>query len=535
MPVHGMQRSSYPLEKHGIKNPKRIHWNLHPSQLVEEEIKAGRGKLAENGALVVNTGEHTGRSPKDRYVVENAESKEEIWWGPVNVPIQPAVFDALHQEMTAYLEQKEIYVFEGFAGADTIHHLHVRIINEYGWQNLFCHQLFINPSSRDIEHQDFQPDWVMIDAPSFKADEAKYGLRSSTFIFINFEKRMILIGGSAYGGEIKKSIFAVLNYILPHKDVLSMHCSCNMGERGDVAIFFGLSGTGKTTLSADPKRHLIGDDEHGWTEKGIFNFEGGCYAKTIHLSKKDEPQIWNAIRFGAVLENVVMDEKSRQIDFDDSSLTENTRAAYPLSNIDNAQLPSIAGHPENVFFLTCDAFGVLPPIARLDPSQAMYHFISGYTAKVAGTERGITEPQATFSACFGAPFLPLHPTVYAELLAKKLREHETSVWLINTGWTGGPYGEGKRMRIDHTRALLNAALEQKLGEVNYRIDPVFGFEVPETCPGVPAEILTPKNTWRDPGAYDKKAKHLAGLFVNNFEQFADRASEEILSAAPRTD
>lgn len=534
MPVYGKPRSTYPLEKHGLTTVNKVHWNLSPARLIEEEIKAGRGKLADNGALIVSTGEHTGRSPKDRYVVEDAKTKEEIWWGPVNVAVGSDVFDALHKEVCQHLADKELYVYDGFAGADPNHHIHVRVINELGWHNLFCHQLFINPASDDAEHHDFEPDWTIIGAPTYLADDMKYGLRSSTFIFVNFTQRMVLIGGSAYAGEMKKSIFAVLNYLLPQKGVLPMHCSCNVGEReDDVAIFFGLSGTGKTTLSADPTRDLIGDDEHGWTENGVFNFEGGCYAKTINLRKEFEPQIWNAIRFGAVLENLVADEESRRLDYDDASLTENTRAAYPLTNIDNARLPSVASHPKNIIFLTCDAFGVLPPIARLNPSQAMYHFISGYTAKVAGTERGITEPQATFSACFGAPFLPLHPTVYAELLAKKMRDHKATVWLVNTGWTGGPYGVGHRMRIDYTRAIVNAAIEGKLDNATFTQDTIFGFEIPDQCPGVPSEALIAKNTWEDKAAYDAKAKELAGLFVSNFEKFKDKASPELLDAAPK--
>lgn len=533
MPNHGKPRSTTPLSAHGINTSGAVHWNLHPARLVECEIISGRGKLAHNGALVVNTGAHTGRSPKDRYVVKDPNTENEIWWGDVNIPVEEPVFDALHREVCEYLADREIFVFEGFAGADRIQHIHVRTINEYGWQNLFCHQLFINPDPNDSEHAVFEPDWVVIDVPGYRTDAQAHGLRSSTFILINFHKRMVLIGGSAYAGEMKKSIFAVLNYMLPHSSVLPMHCSCNVGEAGDVAIFFGLSGTGKTTLSADPNRLLIGDDEHGWTQEGVFNFEGGCYAKTINLSQTMEPEIWDAIRFGAVLENVIMHENSRQLDYSDDSLTENTRAAYPLSNLTNAKLPSVAGHPRTILFLTCDAFGILPPITRLNPAQAMYYFISGYTAKIAGTERGITEPQATFSACFGAPFLPLHPTVYAELLSQKMKEHETTVWLVNTGWTGGAYGEGDRMRLDHTRAIVNAAIDGKLAESHFSLDPVFGFEIPDRCPGVPSEVLNPKNTWDDPAAYEERAHHLAGLFVTNFTQFEDRASVEIRKAAPR--
>ncbi|MBI1388030.1 MAG: phosphoenolpyruvate carboxykinase (ATP) [bacterium] len=532
MAKYGIQRIANPLSDNGVSACKTVHWNYSAPRLIEEEVKSGRGEFANTGAFIVNTGKYTGRSPQDKYVVEDETTKNDVWWGPVNTPIKAEVFDALHKELCTYLADKEIFVFEGFAGADPAERITVRMINELGWHNLFCQKLFIEPTEDDLKNP-MPLNWTIIDCPGYKADAEKYGLRSSTFIIVNIARKMIIVGGTGYAGEMKKGIFSILNYILPKRGVLSMHCSCNVGDDDDVAIFFGLSGTGKTTLSADPKRALIGDDEHGWTDRGIFNFEGGCYAKTINLSQEMEPDIWNAIRFGAILENVGYDPHSRAVDYTDASRTENTRAAYPLTNIHNAKLSSVTGHPKNILFLTCDAFGVLPPAARLNPSQAMYHFISGYTAKVAGTERGVTEPQATFSACFGAPFLPLHPTVYAELLAKKMKEHDATVWLINTGWTGGAYGVGKRMRIDHTRAIVNSAIEGRLANVEFKTDPIFGFEVPQSCPGVPGDVMNPKNTWADKDAYDQKAKELASMFVKNFAKFQDKASDEILKAAPK--
>lgn len=527
----GMNRSSYGLENHGITKAGKVYWNLAPAELVEIEIKEGRGNLTSTGAFLPNNAFSTGRSPFDKYTVEEPESKDNIWWGKVNVPVKEEIFDALHKQIVEYLSDKDIFVLDTCVGADPDHRMPLRVVNEYGWANLFAHQVFVNPTPE--EQANAVPEFTVLQAPGCTADAEKYGLNSGTFVIVNFAKRMVIIGGTSYAGEIKKSIFSVMNYLLPLKGVLSMHCSANVSEDGNSAIFFGLSGTGKTTLSADPNRGLIGDDEHGWTEKGIFNFEGGCYAKCINLSKEFEPQIYNAIRFGAILENLVMDEKTRELDYDDGSITENTRAAYPLTNIDNAILPSVCEHPKNIIFLTCDAFGVLPPVARLNPSQAMYHFISGYTAKVAGTERGVTEPQATFSACFGAPFLPLHPTRYAELLADKMKQHGATLWLINTGWSGGPYGVGKRMRIDHTRAIVHAALDGALENVEFEKFPIFEFEIPKQCPGVPNDVLNPKNTWDNKDAYDEKAKFLAQMFNDNFEKFKDGASQEIIDAAPK--
>ncbi len=531
MEHYGQNRSSHGLENHGIKEAKNIYWNLTPAEIVEHEIIAGHGNMMYNGAFLPNNAFTTGRSPNDKYTVEEASTKDEIWWGKVNVPVKEEVFDGLHQELVEYLKDKDLYVLDTCVGADPDHRMFLRVVNEFAWANMFSNLVFVNPTPE--EQANAKPEFTVIAAPGFKADPQKYGLNSSTFVIVNLAKRMTIIGGTSYAGEIKKSMFSVMNYFMPKKGVLSMHCSCNVGEKGDSAIFFGLSGTGKTTLSADPNRGLVGDDEHGWTEKGIFNFEGGCYAKCINLREESEPDIYRAIRFGAVVENVVMDMKTRLPDYDDGSITENTRAAYPLEHISNAVIPSRSEHPKNIIFLTCDAFGVLPPIARLNPSQAMYHFISGYTAKVAGTERGITEPQATFSACFGAPFLPLHPTVYAKMLADKMREHGSTLWLVNTGWSGGPYGIGERMSIKYTRTILNAALSGELDNASFSSFPIFEFEIPDRCPGVPSEILNPRNTWDDKEAYDKKAKELAKMFNDNFEKYKENASQEIIEAAPK--
>ncbi len=528
----GLNQSSHGLQPHGITRAKNVYWNCPPAFLFEYEIKQGRGCLSERGAFVATADEiGRGRSPKDKYIVEEATTKDKIWWGKVNTPVKEEVFDALHKELTDYLADKDLFVQDVYAGADPEYRVPVRTITEYAYAAAFVHTMFVN--STPEEQKNFVPGFTVIAAPGYRTDPQKHGIRSGVFIIANFAKKLILVGGSAYSGEIKKSIFSVLNHHYPSQGILSMHCSANIGKDGDTAIFFGLSGTGKTTLSADPERGLIGDDEHGWSDKGVFNFEGGCYAKCIHLSPEFEPQIWNALRFGAIMENVVMDSHSRVVDFDDSSLTENTRAAYPLEHIDNAVFPSVGGHPKNVIFLTCDAYGVLPPIARLTPAQAMYHFISGYTARVAGTERGVTEPQATFSACFGAPFVALHPSVYAELLGKKLQRNGTKVWLVNTGWSGGPYGVGQRMSIKISRAVLRAALSGALEQAHYSPFPHFGFEIPDTCPGVPPEVLNPKNTWPDKNAYDEKAKHVAKLFIDNFKQFEAGTAQEILNAAPK--
>ena len=506
----GVHPSRYGLEMHGIKGAKEVLWNLSTAQLVEYSLSGQEGALASGGALVVRTGPHTGRSPKDKFVVRDPQTEGHIWWGSVNQPFEPQRFDTLYQRVLAYLQGKRLFVQDCFVGADERYRVPIRVVTEYAWHSLFARQLFVRPDpAQTAEHR---PEFVVISAPSFQADPEVDGTRSEAFIIVSFSRRTILIGGTAYAGEIKKSIFTVMNYLLPQQGVLSMHCAANMGDGGDVALFFGLSGTGKTSLSADPERHLIGDDEHGWSDDGIFNFEGGCYAKCIRLSKQNEPQIWNAIRFGAVVENVVVDMQTRRLDFDDDSITENTRAAYPLAFIDNAVIPSIAGHPTNIFFLTCDAFGVLPPISRLTEEQAMEQFLLGYTAKVAGTERGITKPEATFSTCFGAPFLPLPPQVYAALLGERLRKHQTRVWLVNTGWTGGSYGVGSRISIPYTRAMVRAAIRGELDHVEYRLDPIFGLHVPKVCPGVPPDILDPRQTWRNGQAYDEQAHQLRTMW-----------------------
>lgn len=526
----GVNPSYYGLENHGIKGALAIHWNLGTAALVERALFQQEGLLAAGGAFVCRTGIHTGRSPKDKFVVRTPAVEDRIWWGPVNQEFSPERFHALYRRVLAYLQDKRLFVQDCYAGADEKFRIPIRVINQYAWHNLFARQLFVRPDWRKTaEHV---PEFVMICAPGFNADPEVDGTRSNAFIIVNFEERVILIGGTEYAGEMKKSIFTIMNYLLPERGVLSMHCAANMGEQGDTALFFGLSGTGKTTLSADPNRRLIGDDEHGWSDDGIFNFEGGCYAKCINLSQENEPQIWNAIRWGTVLENVALDLKTRLLDFADDSLTENTRAAYPLAFIDNAVIPSVGGHPRNIFFLTCDAFGVLPPIARLSAEQAMYHFLSGYTAKVAGTEAGVTEPSATFSTCFGAPFLPRHPTVYAKLLGQKAAQHNVRMWLVNTGWSGGPVGVGARMSIQHTRALITAALAGQLDNVPSRRHPIFGVEVPTECPGVPSQVLWPRDTWKDQAAYDAKARELGLLFAKNFKQFEGQAGPDVIAASP---
>jgi len=506
------------------------HLNLSPPRLVEEAILREEAMLTAGGALRVTTGRFTGRSPKDKYVVQDREALTQVNWGSVNQPMSVEAFEGLYTRLREYITGRELFVFDGFAGAASEHRLAVRVVNEHAWQNLFIHQLLIRPEASEAE--DFSPDFTVICAPGFRAIPAVDGTRSETFIAISFARRLVLIGGTEYAGEMKKSVFTVMNYLLPQKGVLSMHCSANVDDNGQVALFFGLSGTGKTTLSADPERHLIGDDEHGWSDQGIFNIEGGCYAKCIHLQQDSEPQIWSAIRFGTVLENVMIDAETRDIDFDDASLTENTRAAYPLDYIPGARIPSVAGHPAAVIFLTADAFGVLPPIARLSREQAMYHFLSGYTSKLAGTERGITQPEATFSTCFGEPFLPLRPARYAQLLGERLERHGSSVYLVNTGWTGGPYGVGKRMPIRHTRSMVRAAVSGALDKVEYRVDPAFGLEVPVWCPGVPDCVLDPAETWTDKNAYYRSATDLARRFRENFERF-DFVPDAIRRAGPK--
>ncbi|MGV3541034.1 MAG: phosphoenolpyruvate carboxykinase (ATP) [Rufibacter sp.] len=515
----------------GITQVKEVRYNLSPPQLVEEALANGEGYLTDTGALMCDTGAFTGRSPKDRFIVKDVQTEDSVWWGDVNIAFDPAKFEALYQKMVTHLSSQKLYVRDAYAGAHPEYRLNLRIINTLAWHNLFCHNMFLRPTAEELET--ITPDFTILCAPEFKADPAIDGTRQSNFAIINFTKKMILIGGTGYAGEMKKGIFSVLNYLLPHeRNTLSMHCSANVGKDGDTAIFFGLSGTGKTTLSADPNRGLIGDDEHGWTEDSVFNFEGGCYAKVVDLTREKEPQIWDAIKFGAVVENTRFAEGTRTVDYTNTSVTENTRVAYPIHFIDNAVQPSRADIPKNIFFLTADAFGVLPPIARLNKSQAMYHFISGYTAKVAGTEVGVTEPQTTFSACFGAAFLPLHPTQYAEMLGKKMTENNVNVWLVNTGWTGGAYGTGSRMKLAYTRAMITAALNGELENVHFVKHPIFGVDMPASCPNVPADILNPRNTWADKEAYDHKANELAKAFVRNFHKYADYANDEIIAGAP---
>jgi phosphoenolpyruvate carboxykinase (ATP) len=514
------------LEQQGITNVHSIQWNLPAASLYEEAVRRSEGLIARSGPLVVRTGQYTGRSPKDKFVVREPASEDRVWWGTVNQPFAADKFRALHERMVAYIQNSDVFVQDLFVGADPAHRLSVRVITESAWANLFARNLFIRPTSAELEH--FTPNFTVLNIPSFDAVPERDGTRSETFILLNLAERLILIGGTAYAGEIKKSMFTVMNYLLPLEGVLPMHCSANIGPAGDVALFFGLSGTGKTTLSADPNRILIGDDEHGWSDNGVFNFEGGCYAKVVRLSPTAEPFIWQASHaFGTILENVVMDMETRELDLDDQSLTENTRSAYPLDYIPNAAPDGRGGHPRNIMMLSADAFGVLPPIARLTPTQAMYYFLSGYTAKLAGTERGITEPQTEFSACFGAPFLPLPPMAYAQLLGERIARHGSDVWLVNTGWTGGPYGVGQRMSIAHTRAIITAALDGSLAQVETRTDPVFGFEVPTACPGVPAEVLNPRNTWADKDAYDTTARNLVERFRANFANFADQVTPEV--------
>jgi phosphoenolpyruvate carboxykinase (ATP) len=516
-----------------IEKASVAHLNLSTEALIEKALERGEGKLTDSGALAADTGEFTGRSPKDKFSVCDELTEDVVWWGDVNFKISTTHFDGLLQKVMNHYEGKELFIRNAYACANPKYQLNIKVVNETAYQNLFAKNLFLRPTQEEIENA--ETEWIILAAPSFTASPELDGTRQHNFSIINFTRKIILIGGSGYTGEIKKGIFTVLNYVLPHeRNVLSMHCSANIGKDGNTAVFFGLSGTGKTTLSADPERKLIGDDEHGWDEDSIFNFEGGCYAKCVGLTEEKEPQIWNAIKKGALVENVRFFEGTNTVNFDDISVTENTRVAYPLDHIDNIAVPSVGPAPKDIIFLTCDAFGVLPPISKLNPAQAMYHFISGYTAKVAGTEAGVTEPQATFSACFGKAFLPLHPGQYATLLGTKLKANpDVNVWLVNTGWSGGGYGEGKRMKLSYTRAMLSAALNGELNKVTYVEHPVFGIQVPQSCPDVPDEILNPRNTWADVNAYDTKANHLAGLFVKNFEQYASGVSQEILSAAPK--
>lgn len=508
----------------------KVHYNLSVPLLIESALQRGEGKLTETGALSVETGKYTGRSPHDKFIVDEPAIHDKIAWGSVNKPIEADRFEVLYQEILAYLQKKEIFVFDGFAGADPAYRLPIRIVNEFAWQNLFVHQLFIRPTEEELKQH--VPGFTVVCAPGFTADPAKHGTNSEAFIIVNFSKKMVIIGGSQYAGEMKKSIFGVINYLLPKQGVLSMHCSSNVGDKGDVALFFGLSGTGKTTLSTDPNRILIGDDEHAWSDQGVFNIEGGCYAKCINLSREKEPQIWDAIRFGSVLENVVVDSKTRIPDYDDGTLTENSRVAYPVAYIPGAMDPGVAGHPHVIIFLTADAFGVLPPISKLSKEQALYYFLSGYTSKLAGTERGVTEPEATFSTCFGAPFLPLEPSVYAKMLGEKVSKHHAQVYLVNTGWTGGTYGVGNRIKLTDTRALVTAAVNGSLKDAEYEKDPIFGLSVPRTVEGVPSDILMPRNTWVNKTEYDQKAMDLAQRFARNFTKFKD-VGKEIADAGPK--
>jgi phosphoenolpyruvate carboxykinase (ATP) len=514
----------------GIRHVNEFYCNLGAAQLLERAIQRREGHLASNGSLVVRTGQFTGRSPKDKFIVRDEITDSTVQWGAVNQPMSESHFDRLYARMQSFWHGRDVFVQDCFVGADPAYTLPLRVVNQYAWHSLFARQLFIRPGlQEDAEHR---PEFTILFAPDFQADPAEEGTNSETCIVINFKRRVVLICATQYAGEMKKSAFTIMNYLLPERGVFPMHCSANRGESGDVALFFGLSGTGKTTLSADPLRRLIGDDEHGWSDQGVFNFEGGCYAKCVRLSQEQEPQIWNAIRFGTVLENVEMDPESRLLDFNSEEITENTRAAYPLEFIENALIPSVAGPPANVIFLTADAFGVLPPISRLTPEQAMYHFLSGYTAKVAGTERGLgKEPQATFSACFGAPFLPRPASAYAALLGERLRRCGSACWLVNTGWTGGPYGVGQRMKLRYTRAMLNAALSGELRDVAMVTDPVFKVAVPAACPGVPAEFLDARGMWADKAAFDKAARDLSSRFNKNFEKF-QAVKREIAEAAP---
>jgi phosphoenolpyruvate carboxykinase (ATP) len=532
MQEFGIKPSNISMKDLGIKEGI-AHWNLSPDELASIAIAKGQAVETSTGAIAIDTGEFTGRSPKDKFTVKDAVTENSVWWNNFNIPFDAQKFEQLRVKMLAYLNGKEIFVRDAIACADPRYQMKVRVINEYAWSNLFVYNMFIRPSESELKT--FAPEWTIINAPGFRANPAEDGTRQHNFSIIDFSRKMILVGGSGYTGEIKKGVFTVLNFVLPHqKNTLSMHCSANIGEKGDTALFFGLSGTGKTTLSADPNRKLIGDDEHGWTDDNtIFNFEGGCYAKTIDLTEEKEPDIFRAIRKGALLENIGFKKGTNEADYKDASRTENTRVSYPIHHIRNIAEPSLGKNPKNIFFLTCDAYGVLPPISKLTPGQAAFHFISGYTAKVAGTEAGITEPTTTFSACFGAPFMPLHPTKYAEMLSRKMRDAGVNVWLVNTGWSGGAYGTGQRMSLKYTRALITAALNGELDHVEYKTHEVFGVTYPQSCPGVPSEILNPRNTWADKDAYDHQANDLAASFLKNFEKFSQYANDEIMAGAPK--
>ena len=530
MKQSGPKISKHGVEESGFKNLAAAYWNLRPAELYEEAVRRGEGLIAADGPFVVETGVHTGRSAKDKYIVRDATTENTVWWD-ANKAMTPEAFDQLHADMLKYAEGKELFIQDLFGGADETHRLSTRIYSEHAWHALFIQNLLIEPKPQELEN--FKPQFTIITLPGFVVDAEKYGVRSSTVIACNFAKRIVLIANTSYAGEIKKSVFSMLNYDLPAKKVMPMHCSANVGPAGDTAIFFGLSGTGKTTLSAVASRTLIGDDEHGWSDNGVFNFEGGCYAKMIKLSAEAEPEIYAVTkRFGTVLENVVIDPVTRELDLDSPALAENSRGAYPLSFIPNASDTGCAPQPKNIIMLTADAFGVLPPVAKLTPSQAMYHFLSGYTAKVAGTEKGVTEPEATFSTCFGGPFMSRHPTEYGNLLRDLIAKNKVDCWLVNTGWTGGAYGTGKRMPIKVTRALLAAALDGSLATVDFRPDPNFGFEVPVSVPGVDTTILHPRDTWADKAGYDAQAQKLVGMFIDNFKKFADKVDPDVRDAAP---
>ncbi len=528
----GVKPHNADLTKLGIQSG-HAYWNLPPDELKKMSIEHRLARETNTGAIAINTGKFTGRSPEDRFIVKDDITRDSVWWGPINKPFDPGDFDKLADKLTNYLNGRTFYVRDAYACADPKYRTDIRFITELPWSNLFVYNMFLR--CNDEELRQFDPEWVVINAPGFMADPEVDGTRQANFAIINFTRKMAIVGGTGYTGEIKKGIFSALNFILPHqKNTLSMHCSANVGKQGDTAVFFGLSGTGKTTLSADPDRLLIGDDEHGWSnENTVFNFEGGCYAKCIDLSEEKEPDIFRAIKSGALLENVTFKPDSNEVDYSDSTITENTRVSYPIYHINDIIEPSIGHNPKHIFFLTCDAYGVLPPIARLTPEQAAFHFISGYTAKVAGTEAGITEPKAVFSACFGAPFMPLHPTRYADMLSEKMQRAGVSVWLVNTGWTSGPYGIGSRMKLKYTRCMIKAALEGQLDQVEYKKHRIFGVAMPLSCPDVPDHVLLPRNTWENPEEYDQKANMLASAFLKNFEKFESYASETIMAGAPQ--
>ncbi len=529
----GHKNTSTELDSYGIKEPARVYWNLNTPELYEEIARRKEGVLSKHGVVLVDTGEHTGRSAKDKAIVREPGSEDKVFWGDVNKDFPQDKFNALKDRMMAHAKGRDLFVQDTFVGADPKYRLPIRVVSELAWHSLFARTMFISNTAETVPHK---PEFTIINFPGFQADPQRDGTRSPTFILMDFSQRLVLIGGTSYAGETKKSAFTIMNYLLPQRGVMSMHCSANVGAEGDVAIFFGLSGTGKTTLSADPERRLIGDDEHGWSDDGVFNYEGGCYAKVIKLSAEAEPDIYRTTQmFGTLLENVIYDPVTREIDLNDARRTENTRGSYPLTSIDNIMPEGKAGHPRNIIMLTADAFGVLPPVARLSPEQAMYHFLSGYTAKVAGTEKGIKEPEATFSTCFGAPFMVLHPGVYADLLGKHMSTHNAACWLINTGWSGGPYGVGQRMKIGHTRAMIRAILNGSLAQVATTPDPIFGVNVPVSCPEVPNEVLQPRNTWQDKEAYDRQAQDLARRFNENFKKYEAGVSEAVRAVAPKAE